>query len=227
VSKEQKHLKPCHILDRLREWFELYGNQNHQRAEEELHLAIDELYEYQQKDKQLADLQQEQIAEMKEHQEAMELADNTINNLVEDNRASQEWYKKQLAEHNKYFKSFSCEDFNEFKDFISTFMLTPHEEQTLILELKQQLAKKEEQVRKSQEIYFETLKELDELEDNFNNTSLELWAEKLITQDKILFAVEQLEKVKRHIIEDTVWELTCENALEIIDNQIKRLNERE
>jgi hypothetical protein len=130
----------------------------------------------------LADLQQEQIKEMQEHQEAMELADNTINNLVEDNRASQEWYKKQLA-------------------------------------------KKEEQVRKSQEIYFETLKELDELEDNFNNTSLELWAEKLITQDKILFAVEQLEKVKRHIIEDTVWELTCENALEIIDNQIKAIKE--
>lgn len=57
MSKEQKTLKSCYILDRLREWFELYGNQNHQRAEEELHLAIDELYEYQQKDQQLADLE--------------------------------------------------------------------------------------------------------------------------------------------------------------------------
>ena len=57
MSKEQKTLKSCHILDRLREWFELYGNQNHQRAEEELQLAIDELYEYQQKDRQLADLE--------------------------------------------------------------------------------------------------------------------------------------------------------------------------
>lgn len=47
---------------------------------------------------QLADLQQEQIKEMQEHQEAMELADKTITNLVEDNRASQEWYKKQLAD---------------------------------------------------------------------------------------------------------------------------------
>ena len=46
--------------------------------------------------RQLADLQQEQIAEMKEHQEAMKLAENTITNLIEDNRASQEWYKKQL-----------------------------------------------------------------------------------------------------------------------------------
>lgn len=57
MSKEQKTLKSCYILDRLREWFELYGNQNHQRAEEELHLAIDELYEYQQKDRQIADLE--------------------------------------------------------------------------------------------------------------------------------------------------------------------------
>ena len=57
MSKEQKTLKSCYILDRLREWFELYGNQNHQRAEEELHLAIDELYEYQQKDHLIADLE--------------------------------------------------------------------------------------------------------------------------------------------------------------------------
>lgn len=57
MSREQKTLKSCYILDRLREWFELYGNQNHQRAEEELHLAIDELYEYQQKDRQITDLE--------------------------------------------------------------------------------------------------------------------------------------------------------------------------
>lgn len=54
-----KVLTPCHILDRLREWFELYGNQNHQRAEEELHLAIDELYEYQQKDQRIAELEEQ------------------------------------------------------------------------------------------------------------------------------------------------------------------------
>lgn len=28
--------------------------------------------------------------------------------------------KQQLAEHNEYFKSLSCKDFNEFKDFISS-----------------------------------------------------------------------------------------------------------
>ena len=48
--------------------------------------------------------------------------------------------QQQLAENNEFFNAFACKDFNEFKDFISTFMLTPHEEQTLIRELKQQLA---------------------------------------------------------------------------------------
>lgn len=47
--------------------------------------------------------------------------------------------QQQLAENNEFFNAFACKDFNEFKDFISTFMLAPHEEQTLIRELKQQL----------------------------------------------------------------------------------------
>ena len=51
--------------------------------------------------------------------------------------------KKQLERHNKYFNSFSCDSFDEFADFISTFMLTPHEEQTLIKDLKKQLEEKE------------------------------------------------------------------------------------
>ena len=59
MSEEQKTLKSCYILDRLREWFELYGNQNRQRAEEELQLAIDELYEYQQKDQRIAELEEQ------------------------------------------------------------------------------------------------------------------------------------------------------------------------
>ena len=51
--------------------------------------------------------------------------------------------KKQLERHNKYFNSFSCDSFDEFADFISTFMLTPHEEQTLIKDLKKQLEEKD------------------------------------------------------------------------------------
>lgn len=54
-----KVLKPCHILDRLHDWFDLYKNQNYERAERELKPAIDELYDYQQKDKQIADLKQQ------------------------------------------------------------------------------------------------------------------------------------------------------------------------
>lgn len=51
--------------------------------------------------------------------------------------------KQQLERHNKYFNSFSCDSFDEFAGFISTFMLTPHEEQTLIKDLKKQLEEKE------------------------------------------------------------------------------------
>ena len=52
-----------------------------------------------------------------------------------------------------------------------------------------------------------------------------LVAEKEKEKDKISFTVEKLEKVKRQIIEDTVWELTYEDVLGIIDNQIKQLKE--
>lgn len=54
--------------------------------------------------------------------------------------------KKQLERHNKYFNSFSCDSFDEFADFISTFMLTPHEEQTLIKDLKKQLEEKDKKI---------------------------------------------------------------------------------
>lgn len=47
--------------------------------------------------------------------------------------------QKQLDKDNKYFNSLGCDNFDEFTDFISSFMLTPHQEQTLIKDLKQQL----------------------------------------------------------------------------------------
>ena len=82
----------------------------------------------------LADLQQEQVKEMQEHQEAMELADKTITNLVEDNRASQEWYKKQLAESESRFQAHKQNDARIIQD-----------QTDLIENLKQQLADTEEQ----------------------------------------------------------------------------------
>ena len=94
MSKEQKTLKSCYILDRLREWFELYGNQNHQRAEEELHLAIDELYEYQQKDQRIADLE----AKLAEKDEEIAYLTKQV--------------KKFNNEAQKYFEDAYCNDFH-------------------------------------------------------------------------------------------------------------------
>ena len=94
MSKEQKTLKSCYILDRLREWFELYGNQNHQRAEEELHLAIDELYEYQQKDQRIADLE----AKLAEKDEGIAYLTKQV--------------KKFNNEAQKYFEDAYCNDFH-------------------------------------------------------------------------------------------------------------------
>lgn len=52
-----KDIKPCLIYDRLREWFDLYGNQNLERAKEEYSRALNEIYNYQQKDQQITELQ--------------------------------------------------------------------------------------------------------------------------------------------------------------------------
>ena len=65
-----------------------------------------------------------------------------VNSLAEKDKQIAE-LQKQLERHNKYFNSFSCDNFDEFADFISTFMLTPHEEQALIKDLKKQLEEKE------------------------------------------------------------------------------------
>lgn len=107
MCKELKTLKSCHILDRLREWFELYGNQNHQRAEEELRLAIDELYDYQQKDQKISNLE-EKLSESKNDysllEEQLENANNWNKGLLEGNQK----LKQQLAEKEKEFEMMMC-----------------------------------------------------------------------------------------------------------------------
>ena len=75
--------------------------------------------------------------------------DKTINKLQQQIAE----LKQQLERHNKYFNSFSCDNFDEFADFISTFMLTPHEEQTLIKDLKKQLEEKEEDKQYLKKMY--------------------------------------------------------------------------
>lgn len=111
MSKEQKTLKSCYILDRLREWFELYGNQNHQRAEEELHLAIDELYEYQQKDRQIADLES-RLAESEKDKQFYFFENGEKGLKIRE-------LKQQLAEKEealKYYETLLKRQCNECKD---------------------------------------------------------------------------------------------------------------
>ena len=67
------------------------------------------------------------------------ITEDNIEDLLNQQDKRIKELQQQLAEHNEFFNAFACKDFNEFKDFISTFMLAPHEEQTLIRELKQQL----------------------------------------------------------------------------------------
>ena len=114
--------------------------------------------------------------------------------------------ESKLAEHNEYFRSFSCENFNEFQDFISTFMLTPHEEQTLIRELKQQLAEKEK------ELYL-TKDTLQHHTNIYNNLMSDL---KTI---KIDYAVEKVERVKSFCssAEDNGWCVTHKDWLDIVE----------
>lgn len=68
--------------------------------------------------------------------------------------------QQQLAENNEFFNAFACKDFNEFKDFISTFMLAPHEEQTIIRELEQQLEDTEESYNNTMRYLNKTRSEL-------------------------------------------------------------------
>lgn len=94
--------------------------------------------------------------------------------------------KQQLKRHNKYFNSFGCDSFDEFTDFISTFMLTPHEEQTLIKDLKKQLEEKEKMLEEykkcnCKECMTDYEKNLNQIIDKYlyENNSLKQQVEKL------------------------------------------------
>lgn len=107
MSKELKSIKPCFILDKLREWFELYGNQNYEEAEKDLGLALDELYKYQQNDNKIKDLEaklaeSEKALEAKEsvnrmYKATLSLKDSDFSDLVRENAK----LKQQLAEKEK------------------------------------------------------------------------------------------------------------------------------
>ena len=203
----------------------------------------------------LADLQQEQIKEMQEHQEAMELADKTITNLVEDNRASQEWYKKQLAESESRFQAHKQNDariIQDQTDLIENLrqQLADTEEQNkrvlekleLIVsanqELEQKLAEKDKEISNLKNIVngVDTLKQYDQDAKQIiliNPDNVYADGHRLVVknadQDKISFAVEQLEQLKHDIWtdqQDDGWldeQVDIYFLTETIDNQIKRL----
>lgn len=71
--------------------------------------------------------------------------------IIEDLQSQLDQANEKLNEHNEYFKEFNCKDFKGFQDFISLFMLTPHEKLTLIKELQNQLNQANERLNKKDE----------------------------------------------------------------------------
>lgn len=72
---------------------------------------------------------------------------NEFNEKIKDLQLQLDQANEKINEHNEYFKAFNCKDFKEFQDFISSFMLTPHEEQTLIKDLQNQLNQANERLK--------------------------------------------------------------------------------
>lgn len=72
---------------------------------------------------------------------------NKLHYKIADLQSQLDQANERLNEHNEYFKAFNCKDFKEFQDFISSFMLTPHEEQTLIKDLQNQLNQANERLK--------------------------------------------------------------------------------
>lgn len=161
---------------------------------------------------------------MVDNQNNIQLGYEAIVNLLNQQNKQIADLEAKLSERNEYFSSFGCEDFNEFQDFISTFMLTPHEEQELIQQLKQQLDEKE--------------KEIEELNDKlkFKSKWLKI-ADNMVgqsNQNKISFCIEKLEKVKKKFNgKRPIDELANEVGIDLgytsmqiqnyIDNQIEKL----
>ena len=136
--------------------------------------------------------------------------------------------KKQLERHNKYFNSFNCDNFDEFTDFISTFMLTPHEEQTLIKDLKKATGRKEKEIedlKRKVNCYVDYVKNTDmrikldsfmvkELQDKLQSQPAEI-VEKIKEQIFNHFNVKNIEEYERLPLLNAL--LTADAVIEILD----------
>jgi hypothetical protein len=156
--------------------------------------------------KQILDLQQEQIAEMQEHQEAMQVADKTIKSLED-----------KLAESESRFQAHKQNDARIIQD-----------QTDLIENLKQQLAEWQDGTIVCK--WTDAENKVKELEQQLSEKEeLIMFADRTIKGlvlakeiDKISFAVEQLEKVKELVD----LEYGHINIIDTIDNQIKQLKEQ-
>ena len=152
----------------------------------------------------LADLQAEQIEEMKEHQEAMKLANNVIKDLEaklaerekELNKWSTEYARayvnrqNDLIAENQQLK----QQLADAEEHIDALELQLREQYELVDEKDEQLAEKEKEIERLQHCN-------DRLAQGIYHSYGEHFILK-VKQDKISFAVEQLEKVKNRIQED-------------------------
>ena len=171
---------------------------------------------------------QKQLAE-KEH---------TINTLIEDHKASQEWYKKQLEEKETRIAELEDKDWYE-----ATIKQLEEQNERLIKERdnandqnKRVLEKLELIVRSNQELERKLADYEHDLDEAFKLD--DIYAEKLRERHedyekmKIEFAVEQLEKVKELVEEKGAisspfgnLKIQASDVSVIIDNQIKALKE--
>lgn len=147
---------------------------------------------------QLADMEQEQINEMKEHQETILEADKKIKELE----------TKFAEKDNKLHEYIRCalEDYND--------------NQKEILELKQQLAEKEKEISNLRGLVNERDKQIKNLKTNKKRVIEHK------NNVKISFAVEKLEKVKvlaTNVFNESFGELCLSDVKEIIDQQIKAI----
>lgn len=219
MSKEQKTLKSCYILDRLREWFELYGNQNHQRAEEELHLAIDELYEYQQKDQRIADLEAKLADSEEEHELLIDQFEEETEKLRKQIKQESD-ARKRLVEEVKNLRQQLTESKKQCQE-------CKHLNKKIELNIKNKLMAENCELQKQLGEKEKEITYLTKQVKRFNNEAQKYFEDAYCNdfhnQDKISFAVEVL-KIAQDYVQQYVNNFDDMNdCLCAIDNQIKRL----
>lgn len=160
--------------------------------------------------------------------------DHTINTLIEDHKASQEWYKKQIAQKDKQLEKLKSENHALISDnaYQEADMF---EFNSRIEQLQKQIADTEAQnkrVLEKLDLIVRSNQELEKQHD-IDNQVIQLMEDNR-EKDKISFALEQLEKVKDWFISNSTHDYnnnavlidyTIPSVVSLLDNQIKQLKE--